>query len=113
MHRVIRRLRDLREQHYALLRGFFHGASDAGAHLSDAEQPRLHAVTLDGDAWAVGRSLDEVALAKVGAGATAIRRRSQPKVALAGDTRLQAGDVVVLQGGATAVAAGEARLLGG
>ncbi|MDI6746017.1 MAG: monovalent cation:proton antiporter-2 (CPA2) family protein [Rhodocyclaceae bacterium] len=113
MHRVIRRLRDLREQHYALLRGFFHGASDAGAHLSDAEQPRLHAVTLDAGAWAVRRSLDEVALTKVGAGVTAVRRRSQPKVALAGDMRLQAGDVVVLQGGATAVAAGEERLLSG
>jgi len=113
MHRVIRRLRDLREQHYALLRGFFHGASDAGAHLSDAEQPRLHAVTLDAGAWAVRRSLDEVALTKVGAGVTAVRRRSQPKVALAGDMRLQAGDVVVLQGGATAVAAGEERLLRG
>ena len=113
MHRVIRRLRELREQHYALLRGFFHGASDAGAHLSDAEQPRLHAVTLDAGAWAVGRSLEEVALAKVGAGVTAIRRRSQPKVALAGDTHLQMGDVVVLRGGATAVAAGEERLLSG
>ncbi|MDP3033460.1 MAG: monovalent cation:proton antiporter-2 (CPA2) family protein [Rhodocyclaceae bacterium] len=113
MHRVIRRLRELREQHYALLRGFFHGASDAGAHLSDAEQPRLHAVTLDADAWAVGRSLDEVALAKVGAGVTAVRRRAQPKVVLTGEMRLQVGDVVVLQGGAMAVAAGEERLLSG
>ena len=113
MHRVIRRLRELREQHYALLRGFFHGASDAGAHLSDAEQPRLHAVTLDANAWAVGRSLDEVALAKVGAGVTAVRRRAQPRVVLTGEMRLQMGDVVVLQGGATAVAAGEERLLSG
>ncbi|MDP1605175.1 MAG: monovalent cation:proton antiporter-2 (CPA2) family protein [Rhodocyclaceae bacterium] len=113
MHRVIRRLRELREQHYALLRGFFHGATDTGAHLSDAEQTRLHAVTLDTGAWAVGRSLDEIALAKVGAGVTAVRRRSQPKVPVAGEIRLQAYDVVVLQGGATAVAAGEERLLRG
>jgi CPA2 family monovalent cation:H+ antiporter-2 len=113
MHRVIRRLRELREQHYALLRGFFHGASDAGEQLSDAEQARLHAVTLDADAWAVGRSLSEVALEKVGAGVTAVRRRSQPKVEIAGATRLQVGEVVVLQGGAAAVAAGEERLLRG
>jgi len=44
---------------------------------------------------------------------TAIRRRAQPKVALAGATLLQLGDVVVLQGGAPAVAAGEERLLRG
>jgi CPA2 family monovalent cation:H+ antiporter-2 len=113
MHRVIRRLRELREQHYALLRGFFHGASDAGVTLSEADQPRLHAVTLDTDAWAVGRSLEEIALEKVGAGVTAIRRRSQPQVVLTGETRLQAGDVVVIRGGAAAVAAGEERLLRG
>ena len=113
MHRVIRRLRDMREQHYALLRGFFHGTSDASAHLTDAEQPRLHAVTLDADAWAVGRSLEEIELTKVGAGVTAIRRRAQPQVALAGDTRLQARDVVVIRGSAAAVAAGEERLLRG
>jgi len=113
MHRVIRRLRELREQHYALLRGFFHGSSDGGAHLSDAEQPRLHAVTLDAGAWAVGRDLDEIDLAKVGAGVTALRRRTQPKLALGNAGPLRAGDVIVLRGGAAAVAAGEERLLRG
>jgi CPA2 family monovalent cation:H+ antiporter-2 len=113
MHRVIRRLRELREQHYALLRGFFHGSSDAGAHLADADQPRLHAVMLDAGAWAVGRSLEEAALEKVGAGVTAIRRRNQPQMAFSGATLLQVGDVLVIRGGASAVAAGEERLLRG
>lgn len=113
MHRVIRRLRALREQHYALLRGFFHGASDAGETLNEAEQPRLHAVTLDVGAWAVGHSLGEIALEKVGAGVTAIRRRSQSKLALSADIVMQAGDVVVMRGSAKAVAAGEDRLLRG
>lgn len=113
MHRVIRRLRELREQHYALLRGFFHGATDAGEAVSDADQPRLHAVTLDANAWAVGRSVAELELEKVSAGVTAIRRRTQPVVAVAAETTLQSGDVVVIRGGATAVVAGEERLLSG
>jgi CPA2 family monovalent cation:H+ antiporter-2 len=113
MHRVIRRLRDMREQHYALLRGFFHGTSDAGVSLSEADQLRLHAVTLDAGAWAVGHSLEEVALEKVGAGVMAIRRRTQPQVAISSDIRLQVGDVVVIRGGAAAVAVGEERLLSG
>jgi CPA2 family monovalent cation:H+ antiporter-2 len=113
MHRVIRRLRELREQHYALLRGFFHGATDVGGHLADAEQPRLHAVTLDAGAWAAGHTLDEIAIDKVGAGVTAIRRRNQPQMSIAGSTQLQAGDVVVIRGAAAAVAAGEERLLRG
>ena len=113
MHRVIRRLRELREQHYALLRGFFHGATDAGEGLADADQLRLHAVTLDEDAWAAGRSLGELALDRVGAGVSAIRRRGQPSISPADDTRLQVGDVVVLSGGSAQVAAGEQRLLRG
>lgn len=113
MHRVIRRLRELREQHYVLLRGFFHGATDAGANLTDAEQPRLHAVTLDPSAWAVGKTLHEVALEKVDAGVTAVRRRTQAKVRLVPETLLQAGDVVVIRGNVGEVAAGEQRLLTG
>ncbi len=112
MHRVIRRLRELREQHYALLRGFFHGATDT-TQMADAEQPRLHAVMLDAGAWAAGRTLAEVELEKVGAGVTAIRRRNQPQMALNAETELKAGDVVVLRGSAAAVAAGEGRLLRG
>lgn len=112
MHRVIRRLRELREQRYALLRGFFHGASDT-TQVSDAEQPRLHAVMLDDGAWAVGRSLADIELEKVGAGVTAIRRRNQPQMAVTGNIELKAGDVLVLRGDAAAVAAGEERLLRG
>ena len=113
MHRVIRRLRELREQHYSLLRGFFHGATDTGSSVADAEQPRLHAVTLDAGAWAVGRTLVEVNIEKVDAGVTAIRRRQHPNVPVIPDTVLQPGDVVVLRGSAAQVAAGEGRLLRG
>jgi len=113
MHRVIRRLRELREQHYALLRGFFHGASDLQEGLADAEQPRLRAVTLDDGAWAVGRSIAELELEKLGAGVTALRRRSQPDARVTGTLKLQAGDIVVLRGSAAALKAAEERLLKG
>jgi CPA2 family monovalent cation:H+ antiporter-2 len=113
MHKVIKRLREMREKHYSLLRGFFHGATDAGAHLADADQPRLHAVTLALGAWAIGRRVGEIDLAKVGAGATAIRRRTQRALKLEPDLELIEGDVVVLIGTAAAVTAGEDVLLRG
>jgi CPA2 family monovalent cation:H+ antiporter-2 len=113
MHRVIRRLRELREQHYALLRGFFHGATDVGAQLSDSEQTRLHAVTLNPGAWAIGRTLAETALEKVGAGVTVIRRRGKPHLAPSPELGLLEGDTVVVRGTAAAVAEAEARLLQG
>jgi CPA2 family monovalent cation:H+ antiporter-2 len=113
MHKVIKRLREMREHHYALLRGFFHGATDAGAHLADADQPRLHAVTLTPGVWAIGRAIGEIDLAKVGADATAIRRRTQRALKLDPALQLIEGDVVVLIGTAAAVNAGEERLLRG
>ena len=113
MHKVIKRLREMREQHYALLRGFFHGATDAGAHLADAEQPRLHAVTLTPGAWAIGRAVGEIDLAGVGADTTAIRRRTQRGLKLDATLQLIEGDVVVLIGTAAAVTSGEERLLRG
>ena len=113
MHKVIKRLREMREQHYSLLRGFFHGATDAGAHLADADQPRLHAVTLTPGTWAIGRRVGEIDPAKVGAGVTAIRRRSQRALKLEPSLELIEGDVVVLIGTAAAVTAGEEILLRG
>ncbi|MCC7311203.1 MAG: cation:proton antiporter [Sulfuritalea sp.] len=113
MHKVIKRLREMREKHYSLLRGFFHGATDAGAHLADADQPRLHAVTLTPGAAAIGRHVADIDPGKVGAGVTAIRRRSQRALKLAPDLELIAGDVVVLIGTAAAVTAGEELLLRG
>lgn len=113
MHKVIKRLREMREKHYSLLRGFFHGATDAGAHLADADQPRLHAVTLTPGAAAIGRRVGEIDLAKVGAGVTAIRRRSQRTLRLEPELTLIEGDVVVLIGTAAAVTAGEDVLLRG
>ncbi|MDO9273584.1 MAG: monovalent cation:proton antiporter-2 (CPA2) family protein [Rugosibacter sp.] len=113
MHKVIKRLREMREQHYALLRGFFHGATDAGQHLADADQPRLHAVTLAPGAWAIGRRVGDLDLEKVGAGITAIRRRSQSGLKPMPELALIEGDVVVLLGPIASVTAGEGLLLRG
>ena len=35
LQRIVKRLRELREQQYGLLRGFFHGATDVGDRLAD------------------------------------------------------------------------------
>ncbi|AJP48113.1 potassium transporter [Rugosibacter aromaticivorans] len=113
MHKVIKRLREMREQHYALLRGFFHGATDVSDQLTDADQPRLHAVTLTPGAWIIGHCVADLDLEKVGVGITAIRRRSQRGLKPQPSLELIEGDVVVLLGTAAAVVAGEDALLRG
>jgi len=109
MSRVIRRLRELREQHYVLLRGFFHGATDVD-NLDDAEQPRLHAITLIEGAYALGRSVAELDLSSLGCKVSAVRRRGTRG---SNDAPLSLGDVVVLLGAPAALSAGEERLLQG
>jgi CPA2 family monovalent cation:H+ antiporter-2 len=111
--RVVRRFREVREQRYELLRGFFHGASDAAEDLDEARQPRLHSVVLTPGAWGVGRSLDEIDLERFGVSVSLIRRRGIRAVSPSPQTRLEAGDVVVLLGVPDGLAAGESRLLKG
>jgi CPA2 family monovalent cation:H+ antiporter-2 len=113
LHRIIKRLRDLREQHYGLLRGFFHGATDVGDRLAEADLPRLHSIPLGEGSYGVGRQIDELALTDFGVTVSALRRHGLRGQQPDPTVRLEADDVVVVLGTAAAVAAAEARLLGG
>ena len=57
LNRVLRRIRDTREQRYGLFRGFYRGVTDEVGGESDKLQPRLHSVILPQGAVAVGRTL--------------------------------------------------------
>ena len=113
MHKVIKRLREVREQRYVLLRGFFHGASDSTDHLTDAQQPRLHSVILGDGARAIAHTLGELQLDQAGVTVSAIRRRGIRGIEPGNETLLEAGDVVVLLGVPAALAAAEEWLLRG
>jgi len=107
LRRVVHRVQAAREARYASLRGWFHGASDAGG---DDEMLRLHSVTLGDHASCVGKTLADVAVESAGAEVASIRR-GKGGVEVAPATVLEAGDVVVLRGAADAVARAENQLL--
>ncbi|HMX15203.1 MAG TPA: cation:proton antiporter [Rhodocyclaceae bacterium] len=113
MHRVIKRLREMREQHYVLLRGFFHGATDAADHLEEADQPRLHAVLVTDGAKGAGRPADELGLVEMGVQVSAVRRRGATRQRVDLREPLAEGDVVVLLGTPKALKAAEERILRG
>ena len=109
LRRVVHRVQAARDERYASLRGFFHGAGDVS---DDPEHSwvRLHSVTLKEDAGAVGRCIAELQLDEVGAEVTAVRR-GQERIEPGPETELRAGDVVVLRGTGSAVTRAEGRLL--
>ncbi|MFT4172970.1 MAG: cation:proton antiporter [Rhodocyclaceae bacterium] len=110
--RVIRRMRDIRTQRYGVMRGFFHGANEAGDR-PDALQERLHSMVLEPGAYAIGRTIDELGLQNTGATVTAVRRRGIRAVNPTPDTRFIDGDVVVILGVPAELARAEEVLLKG
>jgi CPA2 family monovalent cation:H+ antiporter-2 len=113
LSQVLRRIRGVRESRYALMRGFFRGASDVDDELNREAQPRLHTVLMMQGATAVGHTLAEAALGELLVDVVALRRKGMQGVDPQPDARIEAGDVLVLRGAADGLAAAEIRLLQG
>ena len=110
--RVVRRIREIRSQRYALMRGFFQGSSDPG-DAADAGEARLRSVIVPEGAAGVGRSIGELGLEEFGVAVSAVRRRGIRALSPGAETRIQGGDVIVLLGVPGSLEAAEERLLGG
>jgi CPA2 family monovalent cation:H+ antiporter-2 len=111
LNRVLRRLRQVRDERYRYTGGFFHGVTDADMDARD--EPRLRTIVVGPEAPSVGRTLESLNLASVGVEVTAVRRKGSREVNPAADTRLQAGDILVLLGTQEKLARAEMRVLQG
>lgn len=111
LNRVIRRIRDIRNQRYGLMRGFFHGATDGGD--ADSSLVRLHSVSMPPGAAAVGRTISDLRFDEIEVAVSAVRRRGIRGLSPGPETRIVEGDVVVLLGLPGALEAAEQRLLKG
>ena len=113
LSRVLKRIRDVREQRYGLFRGFFRGASDISGEQSELVQPRLQSVHLTPGAAAVGKSLGELGLDSYMVEVIAVRRHNIRGVDPSPDTKVEAGDVLVMRGVPENLAVAEIKLLQG
>jgi K+:H+ antiporter len=113
VRRVLGQLREMRAERYRLLRGFYRGATDEPADLDESAQPRLHSVTLEEGGFGVERSLAELDVSSIGVEVTAVRRRGIRAEDPGPETRLKAGDVLVLLGRPDVLEAAEKRLMKG
>ncbi|MGH6609701.1 MAG: monovalent cation:proton antiporter-2 (CPA2) family protein, partial [Burkholderiaceae bacterium] len=93
LSRVVKRVREARDQRYQLLRGHFSGDDDET--LDDEEHERLHSVPIEADAAAVGEALSSLGLGRIGVEVTSVRRRGIRGSDPSPEMRLQAGDIVV------------------
>ncbi len=110
---VLKRIRAVRESRYALMRGFFRGATDVDEELDEESQPRLFSVLMTPQSAAVGKKLGEVGLEDLLVDVVAVRRRGIRGVSPGPEAVIEEGDVIVLRGTAENLAAAEIRLLQG
>ena len=111
LRKVVHRVQASRDERYASLRGYFHGADD-DSDGEDNLQVRLSSITLLDGAKAIGKSLAMLALENIKVEVTTIRR-AKSQVEMSAETLLQSGDIVVLRGDVEGIAKAEERLLKG
>lgn len=111
MHRVLRRIRKVREERYGLFRGFFRGFGDDVDAPDEAKVQRLLSVNLCEGAAAIGCGLDVLHLDQLGVEVKSVRRNNRRRFEFEQDFSLMQGDVLVLLGNAEQLALAEARLL--
>jgi CPA2 family monovalent cation:H+ antiporter-2 len=114
LNRVLKRIRLIRGQRYQLLRGLYRGAAVLAEEVAhESRQERLHSLILPPGAYAVGRTLGDLALDQFGVEVSAVRRRMIRALEPSPQTRLKAEDVVVLLGEPESLARAEEKLLKG
>jgi monovalent cation:H+ antiporter-2, CPA2 family len=111
--RVIRTVNDIRSHRYGMLRQYFRSADAEPLDDSHAFREELHSVILPPHAWAVGRSIAELAARGSRASVSAVRRDGIVGREPGADTLFKEGDVVVVCGTPEAVEHAETLLLMG
>jgi monovalent cation:H+ antiporter-2, CPA2 family len=111
--RVIRTVNDIRSSRYGMLRQYFPAADAERLDESHAFREELHSVILPPHAWAVGRSIADLAARGSRAQVSAVRRDGIVGREPSPETLLKEGDVVVMCGTPEAVEHAETLLLMG
>ncbi|CAB0150334.1 Glutathione-regulated potassium-efflux system protein KefC [Pseudidiomarina piscicola] len=113
IRKILARLDQARRSHYGDMHGFYPGeTTDMDPEKIDRLQ-FLHAVQLTDNAYACGKELAQLGLDDLGLQVKSVRRDGQEHSEVAGDFKLQQGDVLLIAGGPRAVEAGESFLLNG
>ncbi|MGP1716959.1 MAG: cation:proton antiporter [Methylophilus sp.] len=112
LNRVVKRIRQFREERYKMFKGYFRGVSDADA--STASLPQLHSVEMYKNFYAHGLRLDHIPFEDFAVEVKQLRRPNMPEpIVPRGDIVLGERDVLVLLGSNAALIAMEVYLISG
>jgi CPA2 family monovalent cation:H+ antiporter-2 len=109
LRRVVHSVQAARDERYASLRGYFHGAGDPGEG-DDHQQVRLHSVTLPSGATSVGKTIGSLDMPRFKC-EISLLRRGKAQIEITPQTVLEGGDTAVLRGTSAAIALAEERML--
>ncbi|WP_028448726.1 monovalent cation:proton antiporter family protein [Chitinibacter tainanensis] len=112
LNKVVRRIREVREARYSMIRGFYRGTHEDNEE-SDRQQARLHTIQLTQNAFGIGHQLKELDFAGIEVEVRSIRRKNSAPIVPDDDFQLNSGDVLVLLGVPENLASAESLLLQG
>jgi CPA2 family monovalent cation:H+ antiporter-2 len=113
MGRVVRRMNEVRNSRYGLLRSVFRGRDARPMDESHAFREQLGTIAVERGARAVGRSIGDLGLDDAGLSVTGLRRDGIVGRQPAPETVLREGDVLVLYGRPEDLERAEELVLGG
>ncbi|WP_144394870.1 monovalent cation:proton antiporter family protein [Pleionea sediminis] len=112
LKQIIEEIQSVRDDRYHLLQSFFHGSSSDLMRVLQTHHEQLHAVVLTGNAFAIGKAINEIELPEK----TCIEAVKRGKTSFTPPDRnlmLQLGDIVLLSGEPDYIEHAENRLFSG
>lgn len=110
---IDQQINKVRSERYHMLHGYYHGMHSEKVDSQGRMKEILHPVPLDANSFACNYSLKQLPLARHEVSVAMIRRHNVSEHNPDGETRLQAGDIVILQGPSDKIDIAEAVLLSG
>lgn len=107
LHRVIRLVREIRDNRYTLLRGYFHGSNEDITER--ASEVLLKSFSLPLTSGAVGARLSDLGLEALGVEVSSVRR-GRERVLVNDNLVFESADTLVMRGTSEALALAEERL---
>ncbi|WP_415887900.1 cation:proton antiporter [Neptuniibacter sp. QD37_6] len=110
---IEQQINQVRAERYNLLHGYYHGQHSEKIDSKGRMKEILHPVQIENNCKSAGKSLRDIPLSKHQVSVAMIRRGDHSEHNPSGDTHIQQGDIIILQGPNDKIAVAESIILDG